>query len=109
MYEKEFVSLESCTYTMTSARSVFFGFRRVSASYLEPNSCSYKRHTAPQHLQGSAEGYVTRTTRYFSDPSISTEFTTLFIFFVGSYTGLNGLPANARRSDVFPDPAAPQK
>ena len=40
---------------------------------------------------------------------MSTEFTTLFIFFVGSYTGLNGLPANARRSDVFPDPAAPQK
>ncbi len=40
MYEKEFVSLESCTYTMTSARSVFLGFRSVSASYFDPNSCS---------------------------------------------------------------------
>lgn len=39
---------------------------------------------------------------------MSTELTTLFIFFVGSYTGLNGLPANARNSEVFPDPAAPQ-
>lgn len=40
MYENEFVSLESCTYTITSARSVFFGLRSVSASYFEPNSCS---------------------------------------------------------------------
>jgi hypothetical protein len=48
------------------------------------------------------------TTRYFSDPSIATELTTLIILLVGSYVELMGLPANALSSDVFPEPAAPQ-
>lgn len=42
MYENEFVSLESCTYIMTSARSVFLEFRSTSGSYLEPNSCNWR-------------------------------------------------------------------
>ena len=40
IYENEFVSLESCTYTIASARSSFLELFSVSASYREPNSCN---------------------------------------------------------------------
>lgn len=52
IYENELVSLESYTYTITSARSVFFGLRSVSASYLEPNSwsCACVRSQHPSQI-----------------------------------------------------------
>ena len=64
------------------------------------------RRVLSKHVRIDA-AFETRTTRYFSEPSMSTELTTLFIFFVGSYTGLNGFPANALSNDVLPEPAAP--
>ena len=48
------------------------------------------------------------TIRYFSDPSMSTELTTLIILPVGTYPGLKDFPAKALSNDVFPEPAAPQ-
>lgn len=49
----------------------------------------------------------TLTTRYFSDPPISTEFTTLIGFVVCSYALVYLFPENALNNEVLPDPAAP--
>lgn len=84
--------------------SVFFEFLSVSASYRDPNSWSCDTHSDKMVVTFKEE----LTTRYFSEPLISTEFTTLIILLVGSYASRYGFPAKALSSDVFPDPAAPQ-
>ena len=66
---------------MTSAISVFLGLRKVSASYRDPNSCSYNNTKMSSNLRESNQKL---TIRYFSEPSMSTELTTLIILPVGT-------------------------